>query len=112
MTFPGLLAQDRLDLLLQPVGALVFALDTLVSATGQARDDGVMSIRIQAVAIDANDPKAQARWWSEALGWRITYETSDEYVLEPPEGSADDGVAADLLFLKVPEGNVPQVRVA
>ncbi len=37
----------------------------------------------------------------KALGWRLTYQTNDEYVLEPPEGSPQDGVAPDLLFLNV-----------
>ena len=63
-----------------------------------------MSIRIQCVCVDANDPAAQARWWAEALGWRITYEDPAEYVLEPPAGSPQDGVSPDLLFLAVPEG--------
>jgi hypothetical protein len=40
-----------------------------------------------------------------ALGWRRTFEEEDQVVLEPPEGSSEDGIAPDLLFLKVPEGN-------
>ena len=35
-----------------------------------------------------------------------TSESDDEVVLEPPEGSREDGVAPDLLFLRVPEGKV------
>jgi hypothetical protein len=62
-----------------------------------------MTIRVQALAVDANDPAAQAHWWADALGWRITSEEPDEVVLEPPQGSAEDGVAADILFLRVPE---------
>jgi predicted enzyme related to lactoylglutathione lyase len=61
-------------------------------------------LRIQAVCIDAGDPVALARFWEETLGWRMHVDDEGDVVLEPPAGSAEDGVAADLLFLKVPEG--------
>ena len=41
--------------------------------------------------IDSVDPIPLARWWAELLGWRITFEQPDEVVLEPPEGSPEDG---------------------
>jgi hypothetical protein len=63
-----------------------------------------MTIGIQCLCVDALDPTAQGRWWAEALGWRITHDEPDECVLEPPEGSPQDGVAPDLLFGRVPEG--------
>ncbi len=50
-------------------------------------------------------------WWAEALGWRVTFEADDEVVLEPPEGSPEDGVAPDLLFLKVPEAKTVKNRI-
>ncbi len=53
--------------------------------------------------IDSRDPVALAGWWAELLGWRITFERSDQVVLEPPEGSPEDGVSPDMLFLRVPE---------
>jgi predicted enzyme related to lactoylglutathione lyase len=62
-----------------------------------------MTIRVQSVSIDAHDPDAQARFWAEVLGWRRTYEDPDEVVLEPPEGSEEEGVVPDILFLRVPE---------
>lgn len=62
-----------------------------------------MGIRIQCMAIDANDPDALARFWADVLGWRRTFEDEDEVVLEPPAGSPEDGVSPDLIFLKVPE---------
>jgi Glyoxalase-like domain len=68
-------------------------------------------IRLQALCIDAIDPAAQARWWSEALGWRITFEEPDEVALEPPAGSAEDGVSPDLLFLRVPESKAVKNRL-
>jgi predicted enzyme related to lactoylglutathione lyase len=62
-----------------------------------------MSVRIQCLCIDATDPAALASFWESALGWRRTSEEPDEVVLEPPKGSAEDGIVPDLLFLKVPE---------
>jgi Glyoxalase-like domain len=62
-----------------------------------------MTSRIQALCFDSKDPARVATFWRDALGWRCTYDSEDEIVLEPPEGSREDGVVADLLFLRVPE---------
>jgi catechol 2,3-dioxygenase-like lactoylglutathione lyase family enzyme len=62
-----------------------------------------MTLRIQCVVVDCHDPAAVAAFWEAALGWRRTHETPDEIVLEPPAGSAADGVAPDLLFVRVPD---------
>jgi predicted enzyme related to lactoylglutathione lyase len=68
-------------------------------------------LTIQALDIDAHDPAALARFWQEVLGWRITYVEDDEVVLEPPAGSPQDGVAADLVFLKVPDPKTTKNRL-
>ena len=70
-----------------------------------------MSIRVQRLCVDTTDPDRIARFWSDALGWRRTHESADEIVLEPPEGSAEDGVSPDLLFLRVPEGKTVKNRL-
>jgi predicted enzyme related to lactoylglutathione lyase len=70
-----------------------------------------MSIRVQAIDIDANDPSALAGFWEALLGWRRTHEEPDEVVLEPPVGSPEDGVVPDLLFLRVPEGKQAKNRL-
>ena len=70
-----------------------------------------MTLRIQCLCIDANDPSSLATFWENVLGWRRTYENDAMVVLEPPKGSAEDGVAPDLLFLKVPEGKQAKNRV-
>ena len=62
-----------------------------------------MALRIQSFLFDCYDPSVVAAFWQSALGWRRTYEEPDEIVLEPPEGSPQDGVAPDLLFLRVPD---------
>ena len=78
------------------------------SATGHIRR---VDIRIQCLCIDTGDPVRIASFWQSALGWRRTYESDDQVILEPPEGSPEDGVAPDLLFLRVPEGKVVKNRL-
>jgi catechol 2,3-dioxygenase-like lactoylglutathione lyase family enzyme len=70
-----------------------------------------MGIRIQCLCIDSNDPAAIATFWESALGWRRTFEEENEVVLEPPEGSREDGIVPDLVFLKVPEGKAIKNRL-
>lgn len=70
-----------------------------------------MTLRWQCVCIDADDPAPVAAFWEAALGWRRTYEEDDEIVLEPPVGSAEDGVAPDLLVLRVPEAKSTKNRL-
>jgi predicted enzyme related to lactoylglutathione lyase len=70
----------------------------------------VTDLTIQCFLLDSTDPRRIAAFWEEALGWRRTYDTEDEVVLEPPAGSPQDGVAPDLLFGKVPEGKTVKNR--
>ncbi|GAB2850862.1 VOC family protein [Actinoallomurus bryophytorum] len=60
-----------------------------------------MTLRIQCLDVDCHDPGVVAGFWEAALGWRRTHDGADQIVLEPPAGSAEDGVAPDLLFLRV-----------
>jgi hypothetical protein len=60
-----------------------------------------MTLRMQCLVVDCVDPGVVAGFWEAALGWRRTYETAEQIVLEPPAGSAEDGVAPDLLFVPV-----------
>jgi hypothetical protein len=50
--------------------------------------------------VDSADPSVLARFWADALGWRITYTEPDEHVIEPPEGSPECDVCPDILFGK------------
>jgi hypothetical protein len=63
----------------------------------------VTDLKIQCFVLDCVDPHRTAGFWEAALDWRRTHETPDEIVLEPPAGSPQDGVAPDLLFVRVPE---------
>jgi hypothetical protein len=70
-----------------------------------------MGLIIQCLDVDSVDPGALASFWQEALGWRRTYDSPDEVVLEPPAGSPQDGVAPDLIFLRVPEAKAGKNRL-
>jgi catechol 2,3-dioxygenase-like lactoylglutathione lyase family enzyme len=70
-----------------------------------------VDIRIQCLCIDSAHPSKSADFWEAALGWRRTYDTDSQVVLEPPEGSLEDGVAPDLLFLKVTESKTVKNRL-
>jgi hypothetical protein len=58
-------------------------------------------LRVQALCIDCENPPELASFWEAALGWRRTHDVPDEVVIEPPAGSAEDGVSPDIVFLKV-----------
>src|ERR1700739_3787076 len=62
-----------------------------------------MDLRIQCMCVDAAEPRKIASFWEAALGWRRTSDEDYGVCIEPPKGSAEDGVAPDILFLKVPE---------
>ena len=70
-----------------------------------------MSLQWQCVVVDSVDPVPLARWWAELLGWRITFEEPHEVVIEPPEGSPEDGVSPDILFVRVPEAKQAKNRL-
>jgi catechol 2,3-dioxygenase-like lactoylglutathione lyase family enzyme len=76
-----------------------------------------VSIRWYSVVIDCADVAAQGRWWAEALGWHIVYETPDELGLVPPHALAKgDSIpveerAPGLVFVPVPEGKQVKNRL-
>ena len=63
------------------------------------------------MCVDSTDPQRVAGFWEQALGWRRTYETADQVVLEPPEGSPEDGISPDIVFLRVPEHKTVKNRL-
>jgi predicted enzyme related to lactoylglutathione lyase len=70
-----------------------------------------MNLRVQCVCFDSNDPDSTARFWEQALGWRRTHSEPNEVVLEPPEGSREDGIVPDIMFFRVPEGKSVKNRL-
>lgn len=63
------------------------------------------------MVIDAGDCERLARFWSQALGWRITYQSANEWAIEPPDGTPEVDVAPDILFVKVPEAKTVKNRL-
>jgi predicted enzyme related to lactoylglutathione lyase len=39
---------------------------------------GAMTLVWEQVVVDSREPRRLGRWWAEALGWEITYDTADE----------------------------------
>ena len=60
-----------------------------------------MTIRLEALCIDANDPHRLARFWAEALRWDVGDEADDEVDLVPT-----DGTEFTIYFYRVPEPKV------
>ena len=71
-----------------------------------------MSLKIQAVTVDAHNPKVLAEFWAEALGWTISEDGDDigwwiERELDDPKKTG----FPDILFLKVPDSKVIKNRL-
>lgn len=68
-----------------------------------------MSLRWYSVVVDCGDVAAQARWWSEVLGWATVYESDDEVVIAPVDAMARSSEVPrsergpGLIFVTVPE---------
>jgi hypothetical protein len=62
---------------------------------------------LDSLVVDADDPRALARWWADALGWVVAAETPDEVAVEPPP----DGPGVPLVFGSVTEPKVVKNRL-
>jgi catechol 2,3-dioxygenase-like lactoylglutathione lyase family enzyme len=67
-----------------------------------------MGTRLVNLVVDAATPAASARWWADALGWRVTLEQPDEVAVEPPE---PDGLGIPLVFVPVADPKTGPNRV-
>jgi predicted enzyme related to lactoylglutathione lyase len=67
-----------------------------------------MTLRLWTIDVDAADPPKLARWWADALGWKIFYEddNAEEVVI-----TAEDERFPGLIFLRVPEGKTVKNRL-
>src|SRR4051812_15888712 len=71
-----------------------------------------MPTRLLSVVIDALDVDSQARWWSEALGWPITFVSEDgEEMIVEPESNDDPEAVPYLEFVSVPEAKSVKNRI-
>ncbi len=62
-----------------------------------------MSLRIDALTIDAADADRLGRFWAAALGWTVEIDDDEDTLVIPPEGTG-----VQLLPLNVPEAKVAQ----
>jgi hypothetical protein len=69
-------------------------------------EEVAMASRLDAVVVDAADPRALARWWAETLGWAVTGKEPGEVGVEPP-----DGLGVPLVFVPVAEAKVGKNRL-
>ena len=66
-----------------------------------------MTLRIETVSIDAQDPAVLADFWTGVLGWERVDDSPDEIVVKP----GDPAAGSELLFLRVPEGKSVKNRL-
>lgn len=89
----------------------------LLAAQRETRMVNRMALRWYAVVIDCRDVKKQARWWAEALDWKLDYESDEECGVAPPWADEDAGDAPwdrtgpGLFFVPVPEGKTIKNRL-
>lgn len=65
-----------------------------------------MAVVWEQVVVDAHDPRALGRWWADALGWVMTYDTADEVEIR----QAPD-IVPGLLFVSAPGAKASKNRL-
>ena len=81
-----------------------------VAQPSQEERSDDMTTRLTSVVIDAAHPGALAHWWSEAIGWPITFIAPDEVVVEPAGNGQSYDVPA-LVFVPVDDPKTTKNRV-
>jgi catechol 2,3-dioxygenase-like lactoylglutathione lyase family enzyme len=74
-------------------------------------DEGYMEKRIQCLCIDTADPARIACFWESALGWRPYLGGGRPVLPRAGGGQPGNGIAPDLVFLKVPAGKTVKNRL-
>lgn len=62
-----------------------------------------MALRWYSTVVESTDHRKLGRWWAEALGWDVVFETDDELVAVPPWALE---LSQQLDFHRVPPGMV------
>ena len=68
-----------------------------------------MASRLYNITIDAHDPRALAKFWRQALGYRLAYAEPHETGIERPDDDTDAYPA--LVFVLVPDEKAVKNRV-
>lgn len=70
-----------------------------------------MTTRLVHLAIDSASPVSAARFWAQALGWEVSYESPEESVIAPAGFKYPGTSAMPLVFVPVPEPKTAKNRV-
>ena len=71
-----------------------------------------MSLKLQCITVDADDPHLLASFWAEALGWKVGEGVNDiEVWIERDLGDPENTGFPDILFLKNSDGKVGKNRL-
>jgi hypothetical protein len=77
-----------------------------------------MALRWYTIVVDCRDVAAQARWWAEAIGWKIIDEADDEVVIVPGHVTEELArttpwaeIGPGMVFVPVPEGKTVKNRI-
>jgi predicted enzyme related to lactoylglutathione lyase len=71
-----------------------------------------MTISLQCLTVDAHNPRAQAEFWAEVLGWSVGEDCNDiECWIERELNDPNNAGFPDILFLKVPDTKVVKNRL-
>ena len=65
-----------------------------------------MSVSLVVVVVDCRDPRRQAEFWGEALGYQVSRRNPDEFQVSDPAGAG-----GSLYFMKVPEPKAGKNRL-
>jgi len=86
-----------------------------MAGTGSGEE---MALRWYTVVVDCRDVQKQARWWAEALDWKLIHDTENECVILP--SWVDEAVLREtpwerigpgMVFVPVPEGKSVKNRL-
>jgi hypothetical protein len=71
-----------------------------------------MTLSLQSLTVDAHNPKAQADFWAEVLGWSVGEDGNEfGYWIERELNDPNKRGFPDILFLKVPDSKVIKNRL-
>lgn len=71
-----------------------------------------MTLSLQCLTVDAHNPKAQAEFWAEVLGWSVGEDGDDiGYWIESELNDPNKTGFPDILFLKVPDEKIIKNRL-
>ncbi|MGY6022896.1 VOC family protein [Streptomyces spinosirectus] len=65
-----------------------------------------MALEWEQLNVDAADPVALGRWWTEALGWVVVNDDAEEFEIRPEKDRLPG-----LIFAQVPEGKTIKNRL-